>query len=243
MLTDLQVGAAFSLALLLGVPDAGRADGCLIEILPLFTRSVQASFVVVRATPDTLSVGVYYHVMTREGVSRIPAMPSQQGREVFGQVLELVSAYGPDADQLAGYRRIVAVWWAVESACLRWFPRSARRLATGEAFILQAPRAATAWIGDMPTYDVDLRDYVFIPGANAGAGQASGAQRDMSARELAEMFPFLPTQEGLDRDRAEALAPILKWGSAKPERWRIYPANWILCNARLLATPTSDPCS
>ena len=204
---------------------------CTMELRSLFDRAERANYLVARATADSLSDGDYYHNIGRSGFGRAPGYAGQRANRVFGQVFELEITAGHLADTVSRHRRVLVVWWEVDSGCGRWVPRRSRRVAEGTVFLLKAPREPIDWHSGMPTYDFDVGDFAF-PWARLGSEGPQASHPDMPMREFLEMLPLLPDSGSLARDPGEALGPRLRWAAADPSRAERRPAREILCRAR-----------
>ena len=231
---------------------------------PVCTIAMQQTFrpaapllLTLRATPDSVLVGYY----PRPGLLR-RAIGVRDSVAVFGQVFDLVQADGSRVAALNGHRRAVLVWWRVNPGCGRYPPGPAVGADVKDLFLIaEAPdrnapagssssavkgarlRPVAEWIAGTPTFDVEVGAWLYSPTIPRPRNAEFAALRMMSVGEYKELLALLPLQDGSDTEEEVAFERLLAWGSARPERWSMYPAFVHLCSASvsLSPVPLADP--
>lgn len=187
-------------------------------------RPADPPVLVVRATRDSVSDGRY--VAVGNGVQRASAS-AQFSRQVFGQVMNLVHAEGPDAALLRSSPKVVILWWGISLGCTVWFPHVNRDPSLGELFVLSRPRPKSEWINGLPTFDVHYADWVY----NQRMENSRAPDSAMTVTEYRKFFNALP----IDNSGADFLdnwKGILDWANSNPHLARKQPAAPIICAAR-----------
>ena len=234
-------------AFLLGAAVAPSHARCSLVIPALPTRS--DTYVVLRATKDSASDGLYYRSMM-SGVSRspeppveraritigsmsarAPELPSLQPREVFGQVMEVVAASGEGVSSLPRRRRVLVIRWGLGMSCQRAMPAQALSVLPGELFLQASFRDSSEWVAGMPTYDLRPRVLTFAPNGWRD-GSPPATERPMRMREFLEMYRVLPTREAREGDAPAALAPLLAWAAQHRDAASKSPARYVVRAAR-----------
>lgn len=221
-------------ALATGLTTAPLSRACSLEIPSIPTRAENPNYVVLRATADSASDGFYFATMSRDGLAREAASPGQRAIEVYGQVMEVISAAGKRAAALTPRRRVLVIWWELGASCQRAAPRAARHIAAGEVFLHLAPRDSTRSPSGLPTFDVSWGlTLVFAPGGG-GITFAGDTARVMTMREFTEMFEVLPRTAAFERNPQLSVAPLLQWGLTKKASAAASPARHFICAARVM---------
>jgi hypothetical protein len=199
-----------------------------------FFRPKNPSYLIVRATTDSISDGAYH--FGDDGFSRLPS--SLAPSKVYAQVFHVISAHGPGAAAVRGHSQVALVWWRLGASCQRWVPRAALKVESGDAFVLKQPRPRSDWIEDMPTFDIEVADWVYAPALARRYLAQTGAVREMTVPEFLRLFSLLPTEAGARNP--EPLKRLLAWGAQDSTRWLLDPARLALCSAHAMLTLTSD---
>jgi hypothetical protein len=118
-------------------------------MLTWFERPAHTDYVVLRATPDSISDGTYY-----QGIPGISREPIRYARPVpvFGQVFQVITANGVHAESISAHGQAVVVWWGLGPSCQRMPPHRVGTLEAGAELLLPArPREPSDLINGMPT--------------------------------------------------------------------------------------------
>lgn len=210
------------------------------------------SYVVLRATRDSASDGSYYSSLGSAPARTAP--PSGQNepvvlgqsraprrREVFGQIMEVVSAAGDGASALRRRQRVLVVWWQLSASCGRAYPRQALLAEPGELFLQLSPRDSADWVSGMPTFDIGVRTLSYFP-RGLRLGDAPAPRSQMNMREFLELYRALPAHAAWEQDPAESLKPLITWAESNPRLAAKSPAAWYVCSARVTVEHRMTPC-
>jgi hypothetical protein len=192
---------------------------------PWYLEHAPERAMVLRATGDSIFVGTYG--LTRRGGISLVTRPTALGRDVYGQIAEVVLVNGRKPAG-PGHERVVLIWWGIDMACFRSFPWQTLGAEPGEElFVALSPRWKYVWVDGLATYDVDaMQDRVpmmYTASRERPLYELSRESRMLSAREYARVFEVLPTLGEVRSNREATRSSFLRWASQNPHLADAYP--------------------
>jgi hypothetical protein len=174
-----------------------------------------------------------------------------KGRDVFGQVGDIVYVEKGIKTDLRKHGKAVLIWWTHGPGCERSVPDEALRGKPGEeVFLGIAPRPRDEWINDMPTYDADYRYQVsfrvYSPTLEKGHYPGDESSTYMTPSEYGNFYKLLPGNKKIG-DLEASWPRVRDWARAHPEVARRQPAcEWIasfddgICSSRSKVSGIQD---
>jgi hypothetical protein len=224
-------------ALVAPVDSIPAGDGALARcsVAPFFTAFRGPNTLILGLTrADTVPAGVGAVEPTAHGGHWGSGRP----REVYGQLVRVLQADGPEAGVLGQDSLLVIVPWDYDPACKpTYWSRSAAWIAPdleGSYSLRLRPREL--W-GDYPIADAfmaDLHPYPHAPFFAAGYRGTRALQErpSLTAREYFSLQVAMPTPEEIRANSGSAFERLLAWEAANPGLSTRYPADEILAIAK-----------
>jgi hypothetical protein len=229
--------------------DTSRA--CVILTPPHWARADTLSYVVLRATADTIPATMWRPPVMRLGLPPdAPDPPPAPERIVYGQQVEILRAVGPAADALRALGRgntAALVAWRMNSMCSEWPPDATLILAAGDdAFLAAVPRGDQHARFQTPILDKTAGRRFYDPVLEREYHPRTWKRlwlrpAIMSVQEFEAFYTALPPVSLWDADRARALAHLEQWAKRHPHLTRREPARRILKDARIAERELRHP--
>lgn len=206
------------------VPHAvAAAHVCSLVNANPYLRSAHETYVIGSARTDTVQV----RISDVPGAHSTKRYPYRDSTPVFGQVVQVQSVYGADADHVlanfsAGDSRVVVILYGMNSMCVTFPVRP--RLPTGSVdHYTLLLRPDSEWADGRPTFDMMG---LYPPYLNANF------ESTLTVDEYASLVKVIPVDTDWVRDCGHELTRLENWVRSNEASATKYPADEIMRTMR-----------
>ena len=204
------------------------ADLCSVMIRNPYIRSERETYFIGSPRSDTVQV----RISDVPGVLRPTRYPYRDSTPVFGQLVQVRSVYGADADRVlarfeAGDSTVVVINYSVNSMCQTlpirtWFDTGVVNHYT--VFL----RRDTEWAGGRPTFDIGIMTQLAVYPGYLRRRRGVNLDTTLSVDLYASLVKVLPVESEWSLDCRKGLQRIEAWARMHKPTSEAYPANEVI---------------